>query len=84
MKKTLTNQNYTPMTEEARKLFTKLVDVNWEIKVQEEDIKDMSKEYLENLLELRFRYLRIEGDIIKLMGHEEFENYLKMGARMFS
>ena len=28
------NQNYTPLTEETRKLFSQLVDVNWEIKLQ--------------------------------------------------
>ena len=77
------NQNYTPLTEETRKLFSQLVDVNWEIKLQEES-EDRSGEYYRDLLELRLRYKRIEGDIIKLMGQEEFENFLKMGARMFA
>jgi hypothetical protein len=77
------NQNYTPLTEETRKLFSQLVDVNWEIKLQEES-EDRSEEYYRDLLELRIRYKRIEGDIIKLMGHDEFENFLKMGARMFA
>ena len=77
------NQNYTPLTEETRKLFSQLVDVNWEIKLQEEN-EERSEEYYRDLLELRLRYKRIEGDIIKLMGQEEFENFLKMGARMFA
>ena len=77
------NQNYTPLTEETRKLFSQLVDVNWEIKLQEEN-EERSEEYYRDLLELRLRYKRIEGDIIKAMGHEEFENFLKMGARMFA
>ena len=77
------NQNYTPLTEETRKLFAQLVDVNWEIKLQEEN-EERSEEYYRDLLELRLRYKRIEGDIIKLMGHDEFENFLKMGARMFA
>ena len=77
------NQNYTPLTEETRKLFSQLVDVNWEIKLQEEN-EERSEEYYRDLLELRIRYKRIEGDIIKLMGHDEFENFLKMGARMFA
>jgi len=77
------NQNYTPLTEETRKLFSQLVDVNWEIKLQEEN-EERSEEYYRDLLELRLRYKMIEGDIIKLMGHEEFDNFLKMGARMFA
>lgn len=77
------NQNYTPLTEETRKLFSQLVDVNWEIKLQK-DKEDRSEEYYKDLLELRLRYLRIEGDIIKAMGQEEFDNFLKMGARMFA
>ena len=77
------NQNYTPLTEETRKLFSQLVDVNWEIKLQEEN-EERSEEYYRDLLELRLRYKRIEGDIIKLMGQDEFENFLKMGARMFA
>ena len=77
------NQNYTPLTEETRKLFSQLVDVNWEIKLQEEN-EERSEEYYRDLLELRLRYKRIEGDIIKLMGQEDFENFLKMGARMFA
>ena len=77
------NQNYTPLTEETRKLFSQLVDVNYEIKLQEEN-EERSGEYYRDLLELRLRYIRIEGDIIKLMGHDEFDNFLKMGARMFA
>ena len=77
------NQNYTPLTEETRKLFSQLVDVNWEIKLQEEN-EERSEEYYRDLLELRLRYKRIEGDIIKAMGQDEFDNFLKMGARMFA
>jgi|LakMenE18May11ns_1017448.scaffolds.fasta_scaffold9424320_2 hypothetical protein len=77
------NQNYTPMTEETRKLFSQLVDVNWEIKLHQENNQDQ-QDYFMDLIELKTQYHTIETKIIQLMGHDEFENFMKMGARMFA
>jgi hypothetical protein len=77
------NQNYTPLTEETRKLFSQLVDVNWEIKLHQENNKDQ-QDYFMDLIELKTQYLTIETKIIQSMGHDEFENFMKMGARMFA
>jgi len=77
------NQNYTPMTEETRKLFSQLVDVNWEIKQHQENNQDEQNYYID-LFELKTQYYTIESKIIKLMGQDEFDNFLKMGARMFA
>ena len=77
------NQNYTPMTEETRKLFSQLVDVNWEIKLHQENNQD-HQNYFMDLIELKTQYHTIETKMIQLMGHDEFENFMKMGARMFA
>jgi hypothetical protein len=77
------NQNYTPMTDETRKLFSQLVDVNWEIKQHQENNQDEQNYYID-LFELKTQYYTIESKIIKLMGQDEFDNFLKMGARMFA
>ena len=77
------NQNYNPMTEETRKLFSQLVDVNWEIKQHQENNQDEQNYYID-LFELKTQYYTIESKIIKLMGQDEFDNFLKMGARMFA
>jgi hypothetical protein len=37
-----------------------------------------------DLIELKTQYHTIETKIIQLMGHDEFENFMKMGARMFA
>jgi hypothetical protein len=77
------NQNYNPMTEETRKLFSQLVDVNWEIKQHQEN-NQAEQNYYIDLFELKTQYYTIESKIIKLMGQDEFDNFLKMGARMFA
>ena len=77
------NQNYTPLTEESRKLFSQLVDVNWQIKVHQENNQDQQNYYMD-LLELKTQYYTIEKQIIQSMGYDEFEKFLKMGARMFA
>jgi hypothetical protein len=77
------NQNYTPLTEETRKLFSQLVDVNWDIKQHQENNQD-EQDYYIDLIELKTKYYTIESKIIQLMGQDEFDNFLKMGARMFS
>jgi hypothetical protein len=77
------NQNYTPLTEETRKLFSQLVDVNWEIKLHQENNQDQQDYYMD-LIELKTQYHTIETKIIQSMGQDEFENFMKMGARMFA
>mgnify|MGYP007046853843 CR=1 FL=1 len=77
------NQNYTPLTEETRKLFSQLVDVNWDIKQHQENNQE-EQDYYMDLMELKIKYYTIEKKIIQLMGHDEFENFMKMGARMFA
>jgi hypothetical protein len=77
------NQNYTPLTEETRKLFSQLVDVNWDIKQHQENNQE-EQDYYMDLMELKIKYYTIEKKIIQLMGNDEFENFMKMGARIFA
>lgn len=71
------------LTETSSKLFTQLVDVNWEIKQHQEN-KQGEPNYYEVLFSLQDNYLKIRKDLIAEMGQANYDKFIGMGRKMFA
>ncbi len=70
-------------SERAQRLFSELIDVNWEIKEHRENNTD-SPTFFSDYLELEAKYNQIRKDLIEEMGQEEYDNFMTMGRKMFA
>lgn len=77
------SQNFPPLSEKARKLFSKLVDVNWEMKQYQENNRN-SPDFFKGLVKINEEYTRVHTELINEMGEEHFNHYMDMGRRMFA
>ena len=71
------------MTERANKLFSQLVDINWEIS-QHKAHNRKSDTFFEDLVSLEERYAEIETELKEDMGAPEYHRFVDMGKRMFA
>ena len=66
------------MNEQQRKKFSKILDVNWEIKELTESFKwDEAREKVKELNALK-------KDLRDDMGHEEYDAFIENGRKMFA
>ena len=70
-------------SERAQRLFSELIDANWEIKEHREN-NTKSPTFLSDYLELETKYNQIREDLIEEMGQEEYDNFMSMGRKMFA
>lgn len=66
------------MTEPQRKKFSKILDVNWEIKELQESGK------WANALEKSKELNALKKDLRDDMGHEEYDLFIENGRKMFA
>lgn len=66
------------MNDQQRKKFSKVLDINWEIKELQESGK--WKEAYEMSLELS----RLKQDLRDDMGHEAYDTFMENGRKMFA
>ena len=66
------------MNEQQRKKFSKVLDINWEIKELQESGK--WNEALEKVKELN----ALKKDLRDDMGHEVYDNFIENGRKMFA
>ncbi len=64
------------LTPEQSKLFSKMVDLNWEI--------DHSKASFSERLEMVREMNQIENDLQESMGKAEYDRFINLGRRMFA
>ena len=70
-------------SERAQRLFSELIDANWEIKENREK-NTKSPTFFSDYLELETKYNQIREDLIEEMGQEEYDNFMSMGRKMFA
>jgi hypothetical protein len=66
------------MTDTQSALFSKLVDLNWEIDQLFAQGKTTEAFNLSN------QYVETEKELIESMGKEEYDNFIEMGRQMFA
>ena len=64
------------MSPKASKLFSRLLDINWDLSKGNFNSDDRKK--------LKAEYRQLENALIEEMGYEEFENFVNAGKKMFS
>jgi hypothetical protein len=77
------NETFPPLTERARKLFSKLVDANWELKEYQENNRN-SPTFFSGLLEQHKKYIQTENELIAEIGQAHYDHYISMGRKMFA
>ena len=77
------SQTFPPLSEKASKLFSKLVDANWELKEYQEKNAN-SPTFFQGLLENHKRFKEIEKDLIDEIGRERYDHFMDMGRKMFA
>lgn len=77
------SQNFPPLSEKARKLFSKLVDVNWEMKQYQENNRN-SPDFFKGLIKINEEYTRVQTELINEMVEDHFNHYMDMVRRMFA
>lgn len=70
------------MNERASKLFSQLLDVNWEIS-QHKAHKRQSPTFFADLIALEERYAEIELEVKAEMGETEYHRFIQQGKKMF-
>ena len=64
------------MTNYQIELFSKMVNLNWEI-----DVENHSSLVKNALIE---QYWKVRNELIEDMGEDEFKEYMRMGREMFA
>ena len=63
------------LTEQARQIFSKLIDANWEL---DQATNPTVKEALNDLCR------KLRSELIDEMGEEEYDRFIEQGRQMFS
>ena len=77
------NETFPPLSERASKLFSNLVDANWELKEYQENNRN-SHTFFSGLLEQHKKCKGIENQLISEMGQAHYDHFISMGRKMFA
>jgi hypothetical protein len=63
------------MTEPQRKKLSKIIDLNWDLKIETNQIK---------AFEMAMELSRLKNDLRDDMGHEAYDTFMDNGRKMFA